>query len=222
MNELLRESRAIVTEVPGTTRDTIEENLDIEGITVKITDTAGIRSTEDKIEKIGIEKTKEAFNNADLVLFMLDAQSGIDRSDLEIVEKIGEKKCLIIINKIDLGKNITETQIRELFKSNQIIETSLTKNIGLNEIKKKITEMVFSGDLKQNGNIVITNVRHKNLLKKASMEIAEAVKMMENGEALDFVHVNINQVFEYLGEITGQTITDDIMDKVFSEFCIGK
>jgi len=222
MNKLLKESRAIVTEMPGTTRDTIEENISIKGIQIKITDTAGIRNTEDKIEILGIEKTKQAFNDADLIIFMLDAPDGIDESDKEIAEKIGDRKCFVLVNKVDLGSNITKNQIEELIEDSQIIETSLTEDIGLEELEKQIEEMVFSGNLKQSESLMITNARHKNLLKKASSEIAEAISMINAGEALDFVHVNINQVFEYLGEITGQTITDDIMDRVFSEFCVGK
>lgn len=222
MNELLKESRAIVTEVPGTTRDTIEEVVDIHGIPVKLTDTAGIRNTSDTIEKIGIQRTKEAFNKADLIIFMIDGQSGIDSSDLEIAEKIGDRKCLVIVNKADLGVNITRKQISDVIKNSQIIEMSITEGSGLDELEKSISEMVFSGDIKQENSLMITNVRHRDLLKKTSAEISEALRMIDDGEALDFVHINVNQAFEYLGEITGQTITDDIMDRVFSEFCVGK
>ncbi len=222
MNELLKESRAIVTEVPGTTRDTIEEVVNISGISVKLTDTAGIRETSDKIEKIGIEKTKEAFNKADLVIFMMDGQSGIDESDMEIAENIGDRKCFVVINKIDLGRNISGEQVNDLVRSSKVIEMSLTKNTGLDELESSIAAMVFSGNLKQADSLMITNVRHRDLLIKASAEIDEAIQTAEAGEALDFVHVNINQAFEYLGEITGQTVTDDIMEKVFGEFCVGK
>lgn len=222
MNELLRESRAIVTEIPGTTRDTIEEIVSIGGIPVKITDTAGIRNTDDKIEQIGIEKTKEAFNKADLVIFMLDGRIGIDEQDIEISKNIGDRKSFTIVNKSDLGRTIDDKEIYKLVKNTTIIEMSLTEGTGLTTLEKEITDMVFTGNLKQRDSLVVTGIRHRDLLKKASTELCEAINMINQGEALDFVHVNINQAFDYLGEITGQTITDDIMDKVFSEFCVGK
>lgn len=222
MNELLRESRSIVTEIPGTTRDTIEEVVSVNGIPVKLTDTAGIRDTDDKIEQIGIEKTKEAFNKADLIIFMLDGQSGIDDLDREIVEKIGDRKCFAIINKTDLGRNVSDQQIHELIPHATIIEMSVIEGIGLKDVEQGISEMVFAGELKQENSLVVTNTRHKDLLKKTAKEIKEAIRMIDTGEALDFVHVNVNQALEYLGEITGESVTDDIMDKVFSDFCVGK
>lgn len=222
MNELLKETRAIVTEIPGTTRDTIEEGMTIGGIPVKLTDTAGIRDTRDKIEQIGIEKTKEAFNRADLIILMLDGQRGLDEEDRSIAEKIGDRKCFAVINKVDIGNNIGDTQIREILPHALIIEMSLKDGYGLENLEDGIRDMVFSGSLKQEQSLLVTSARHKDLLKKTSRELSEATKMIEAGEALDFVHVNINQAFEYLGEITGETITDDIMDRVFSEFCVGK
>jgi tRNA modification GTPase len=222
MNRLLGESRAIVTEIPGTTRDTIEEIVNIEGIPLKLTDTAGIRNTEDKVEKMGINKTKDAFNKADLVLLILDADNGIEDSDIEIADKIGARKCIVIINKIDLARNIDHWKIKEIIANPIIIETSLTDNIGIDNLKKSIRNLVFAGELRQDNSPVVTNIRHKDLLKKTNNELTQAVNMLNLGEALDFVHVNINQAFEYLGEITGETVTDDIMDKVFSQFCVGK
>ena len=222
MNELLKETRAIVTEIPGTTRDTIEEGINIDGIPIKITDTAGIRQTKDKIEQIGIQKTKEAFNKADLIIFMLDGKSGIDESDKEISEKIGDRKCFAVINKTDLGNIIKREEILSLVPHAEIIEMSLKDGKGRDILERGITDMVFSGNLKQGQSLVVTSVRHKDLMKKASEELGQAMNMIDAREALDFVHVNVNQAYEYLGEITGQTVTDDIMDRVFSEFCVGK
>lgn len=222
MNELLREARSIVTEIPGTTRDTIEEVVNLNGIPVKLTDTAGIRDTDDKIEKIGIQKTKEAFNNADLIIFMLDGQSGIDDLDRDIGSKIGERKCFAVINKTDLGRNMSDNQIHELVPEATIIEMSVVNGLGLEKVEQGITELVFAGELKQENSLVVTGARHKNLLKQASKEMEEAMNMIDIGEALDFVHVNVNQALEYLGEITGESVTEDILHKVFSQFCVGK
>lgn len=222
MNELLKESRAIVTDIPGTTRDTIEELVSINGIPVRLTDTAGIRETDDKIEYFGIEKTKEAFNKADLIILMLDAELGIDSYDKDIASKIGDKKCIIVINKTDVGDNISKEDAQALAPGSTVVKMSLTDYIGVDELEKEISETVLSGKVKQSESLVITNVRHKNLLEKAKDELAQAIDMLDLGEALDFVHVNINQALEYLGEITGRTIADDILDKVFADFCVGK
>lgn len=222
MNQLLRESRAIVTEIPGTTRDTIEEMVSINGIPVRLTDTAGIRDTDDQIEYYGIERTKEAFNKADLIVLLLDAEIGIDSFDEDIADKIGDKKCIVVINKIDAGNRISESDVNKIVPDAKVIKMSLTENIGIDELEKEISESVLSGQIKQGESLVITNVRHKNLLVKAKSELEQAIGMLELGEALDFVHVNINQALENLGEITGRTIADDILDKVFAEFCVGK
>lgn len=222
MNELLKESRAIVTEIPGTTRDTIEEVISINGLPIKLTDTAGIRDTDDEIESVGIEKTKAAFNKADLIILMVDAVAGIDSYDELISSYIGDRKAIVVINKTDAGNAISVEDAKSLVPKADVIKMSIKDEIGITELEEEISNMVFKGKVRQGENLVITNLRHKKLLEKAKHELVQSISMISMGEALDFVHVNINQALENLGEITGESISDDILDKVFSEFCVGK
>lgn len=222
MNGLLNENRAIVTAIPGTTRDIIEENLVIRDIPVILTDTAGIRDTEDLIEKIGIEKSKESFNNADLVIFMLDGSRELDDEDRSIASHIGERRTLILLNKTDLEQQISEKEIREMVPEGKIIETSMENGEGIDRIKDEIENLVYSGKVKQNDSLIITNIRHDNLLRNASAALRDAISTAESGGCLDFVEVDVKRGFELLGEITGESVNDEIITEVFSRFCLGK
>ena len=222
LNALLKESRAIVTEIPGTTRDTIEESMSIRGIPIKLVDTAGIRNTDDKIEKIGIEKSKQAFNEADLVVFMVDGSEALSDGDLTLLEYIGNKKAIVLINKIDIEKRINEQQILDILPNSDIISTSVTGDIGINELEEKIEALVYGGKVKQNESLLITNARHKDLLTRASNALSDAKGMTEKKEALDFVEVDVKLCWELLGEIIGETATEDIIHEVFASFCLGK
>jgi len=222
MNALLKESRAIVTEIPGTTRDTIEEVLSVKDIPVKLTDTAGIRETEDKIEKIGIEKSKESFNRADLVIFMVDGNSPLSEEDLDIIKYLGNRKVIVLINKVDLGQIVEADKIKEMIPQAYIINTSIKNGFGLEELEDQIVDMVYGGQVKQEESLLVTNVRHKELLEKAKKSIVDALDMTEKREALDFIEVDIKHSFELLGEIIGDSVTDDIIDQVFARFCLGK
>lgn len=222
MNTFLKESRAIVTEIPGTTRDIIEESMSIRGIPVRLTDTAGIRRTEDKIEQIGIEKSKEAFNRADLVLFMLDASREISEEDREIIEYINGKKTVVLLNKMDLPLRISEEEIKKSIPDARIIKTSMTEDQGLYELENYIEEMVYGGAVSQQERSWITDVRHKELMMKAAQSLCDAVDMTRRREAMDFVEVDIRNAWELLGSVIGETVSDDIIDEVFSRFCLGK
>jgi len=222
LNILLKENRAIVTEIPGTTRDTIEENVDIKGIPVKLVDTAGIRNTDDKIEQIGIEKSKHAFNEADLVLFMIDGSEELSNENLELLKYLENKKAIILINKIDIDSKVSEKQVFEIVPNASVIHTSLTNEIGINELEEKIEALVYSGEVKQNESLLVTNVRHKDLLVRANNAILDAKRMTKEREALDFIEVDVKLSWELLGEIIGETATDDIIDEVFANFCLGK
>lgn len=222
MNALLKESRAIVTEIPGTTRDTIEEMLSIRGIPVKLTDTAGIRQTQDVIEKIGIEKSKEAFNEADLVIFILDGSRSLDEEDLEIMEVIGDRKAIVLINKSDLGRNVRTDEIRQKLPQSEVIETSIINGEGLETVENTIESMVYSGETVQKNSCMVTSVRHIELLNQASDSMRDAGEMTARGEALDFIEVDINAAYQSLGEIIGEAVADDIINEVFSRFCLGK
>lgn len=222
MNRFLRESRAIVTDIPGTTRDIIEESMSLRGIPVKLIDTAGIRSTEDIIEKIGIEKSREALNQADLVIFVLDGSREISREDREIADGVRNKKTLILINKADLTQIVTESQIKQWMPESRVILTSMESGEGVKEVEDLIYDMVFEGQVTQENRLLITNVRHADLMKQAKEEIQMALSMCRRGEALDFLEVNVRQCFEVLGEIIGETVSDTIIEEVFARFCLGK
>ena len=222
LNALLKESRAIVTEIPGTTRDTIEESMSIRGIPVRLVDTAGIRSTNDVIEKIGIEKSKQAFNEADLVIFMVDGSEELLDEDLELLKYVENRKAIVLINKIDLDKRINEQQLFDILPDAEIINTSVTGDLGINELEEKIEAMVYSGNVKQNESLLITNARHKDLLARANSALSDAKMMTEKKEALDFVEVDVKLCWELLGEIIGETATEDIINEVFANFCLGK
>lgn len=222
MNRFLRESRAIVTDIPGTTRDVIEESMSLRGIPVKLIDTAGIRETDDIIEKIGIEKSMDAFNRADLVIFVLDGSRELSEEDKEIAEHIEGKKTLVLVNKADLTQVVTEEEIKALNPDSHVIFTSMENGEGLDLVEEHIYNMVYGGQVKQENGLIVTNVRHSDLMKKAKEEIEAALFMCGGGEALDFLEVNVRQCFEYLGEIIGEAISDTIIDEVFARFCLGK
>ena len=222
MNTLLRETRAIVTEIPGTTRDTIEEALTIRNIPVKLTDTAGIRHTDDVIEKIGIEKSKESFNKADLVIFMVDNSRPLDDEDREIIEYIGDRKVLAIINKTDLENRLDISEIKRKLPNGIFIETSMAREDGISRIEDEIENLVYGGKVKQNDSMMVTNVRHKALLEEASSALRDAASMAGAGEALEFLEIDVNRAYEALGEIIGEAVNEDIINEVFARFCLGK
>lgn len=222
MNALLRETRAIVTEIPGTTRDTIEEALTIRNIPVKLTDTAGIRHTDDVIEKIGIEKSKESFNKADLVIFMVDNSRPLDDEDREIIEYIGDRKVLAVINKTDLENRLDISEIKRKLPNGIFIETSMAREDGISRIEDEIENLVYGGKVKQNDSMMVTNVRHKALLEEASYALRDAASMAGAGEALEFLEIDVNRAYEALGEIIGEAVNEDIINEVFARFCLGK
>jgi len=222
MNSLLKEARAIVTEIPGTTRDTIEEHLSVRGIPVRLTDTAGIRETSDIVEKMGIEKSKESFNNADMVIFILDSSRELSDEDKEIIELVDQEKSLVVLNKIDLDRVLTLESIKDMLPNAVIIETSMETQEGIDLIEEKIEEKVYGGSVSQSNSVMVTNVRHKNILEKAEKSISDAIGMTQMMEALEFIEIDVNSCYEALGEIIGETVQDDIINEVFARFCLGK
>ena len=222
MNALLRESRAIVTDIPGTTRDTIEEALSIDGIPVVLTDTAGIRETSDKIETIGIERSKASVGNADLVLFMIDGSRELDEEDTFIAEHLEPGKTVIVINKTDLEQKVSKEDIQALAEGADIIETSLTDEAGTEIVEKTILSRVMSGETVQGQSVTVTNARHEKLLRDAAQSIRDALVLTGHEEPLEIIEIDVNQAYESLGEIIGESVGDDIIDEVFSRFCLGK
>lgn len=223
LNALLRESRAIVTDIEGTTRDVIEEQLNINGILIKLIDTAGIRDTKDIVEQIGVEKSKEIINIADLIILVLDSSREITDEDMFILDNIKDKKAIVLINKTDLEAKWNENIIREHVKEHvRIIKISASLNQGIKDLEDEITNMVFKGNVKGNNDLMITNTRHKDALYKAINSANDCINGIKNDMPIDFVEIDLKNIWDLLGEVTGQTVSEDLLDTIFSEFCIGK
>ena len=222
MNCLIRESRAIVTEIPGTTRDTIEEAVSIRNLPVYLIDTAGIRDTDDTVEKIGIEKTKEAFNNADYIILVVDGSRPLTSEDEEIISYVRGRRALVLLNKRDLGAEVTVDVISEKLPDCDIIETALSKGEGLTEIEDNIESLVYGGQISQGESLMVNNVRHIDLLKHADSAAGDALSLLEIMEPLDIVEIDIRNAYDFLGEIVGDTVSDEIINEVFARFCLGK
>ena len=222
LNRILKEDRAIVTEFEGTTRDTIEEYVNINGIPLKLIDTAGIRNAEDEVEKIGINKSKEIAKNADLVIAIFDASKPLSKEDKEILEIIKGKKVIILLNKIDLQQKIHKED--EEFKkvTNSVIEISALNNIGIDYLYEEITNLFEINEINIDNDIVITNIRHKNLIHQAIVTIEKTKETIQKKTPIDIVAVYIKEILEDLGNITGEFVTEDIINEIFSKFCLGK
>ena len=222
LNSILGENRAIVTDIAGTTRDVIEEFVNIKGIPLKIVDTAGIRETEDVVEKIGVEKSRESFSTADLVIMVLDASRKLSEEDMEILESLKNKKTIVLLNKMDLEPQIELEKIEEFVNSEDIIKVSALKHQGIEELQDKIEAMVYHGSVKNSSNLMITNSRHKDALFKAYESINDAISAIEQRMPYDFIEVDFKNIWDYLGYINGDTVREDLLDTIFSNFCIGK
>ena len=222
LNSILGENGAIVTDIAGTTRDVIEEFVNIKGIPLKIVDTAGIRETEDVVEKIGVEKSRESFSTADLVIMVLDASRKLSEEDMEILESLKNKKTIVLLNKMDLEPQIELEKIEEFVNSEDIIKISALKHQGIEELQDKIEAMVYHGSVKNSSNLMITNSRHKDALFKAYESINDAISAIEQRMPYDFIEVDFKNIWDYLGYINGDTVREDLLDTIFANFCIGK
>lgn len=222
LNAVLGENRAIVTDIPGTTRDVIEEFVNIKGIPLKIVDTAGIRETEDVVEKIGVEKSKEFFNSADLSIVVLDSSRELEIEDIEILEAVQPNKTIVLLNKTDLDQVIDIEKIKQFVDEKSIITISALQHEGIEKIHDKIEDMVFEGTVRNSSDLVVTNSRHKDALYKAKQSISDALTAIDSYMPLDFIEVDFKNIWDYLGYINGDTVTEDLLDTIFSNFCIGK
>ncbi len=222
LNRILKEDRAIVSNIEGTTRDTIEEFVDIEGIPLKLIDTAGIRNSSNEIEQIGIQKSKKLANSADLIIAIFDITKNLDEDDQELLEIIKDKKCIILLNKIDiLPENIDLENKLKLINKN-ILKISVMEDIGIQSLYDKIIELYSFNTESLSNDVLISNERHKNLIQKAKMEINEAINATENDMYIDIISIYITNAMNYLAEITGNNVTDDVIDEIFKKFCLGK
>lgn len=221
LNALVGKDRAIVTEVAGTTRDILEEQINLNGISLNVIDTAGIRETEDIVEKIGVNKAKEYLSRADLVIYVVDSSRKLDSDDFEIIDRIGDKNAIVLLNKSDLNPVTTKIEIEKHLKK-QIILISARENTGMEALEDAIKEMFFHGKIEFNDEIYITNVRHKSSLKNALESLDLVRESIKNQMPEDFYSIDLMSAYEELGNIIGEAVDDDLVNEIFSKFCMGK
>lgn len=222
LNSMLKEERAIVTDIAGTTRDIIEEQISIEGIPFKVIDTAGIRDAKDKIEQIGIEKSKKAANEADVILAVFDSSVPLNDEDREILNLLKHKKSIIVLNKTDL-KQIVNNECKEIQDVNtEVINISLKNNEGLERIYESLVKMFNLNQINLDNELTITNIRHQELINKAIESTRKALNDLNNSMPIDIISINIKEILEHLGEITGDNVSEDIIKSIFAKFCLGK
>ena len=222
LNIMLNEDRAIVSNQAGTTRDTIEEFIKIQGVPLKIIDTAGIRQTEDEIEAIGVKKAIDLIDDADLVIAIFDMSQELDEEDERILELVKNKKTIILLNKCDLSEKNENTTSYMAKINKTVIEASMKTKKGVDELYNTIVKMFQVGEVEIGKDVIITNIRHKNQIHKALGSIERAIKTVENEMPIDIVAVEIKQALEDLGSITGDNVSEDIIQSIFSKFCLGK
>ena len=235
LNVLIGEDRAIVTDIAGTTRDVLEEHINLQGISLNIMDTAGIRDTEDIVEKIGVDKAKNYAENADLIIYVIDASSKLDENDEEILKMIDGKQSIILLNKSDLDMIVTKQDVKNAFFARNlaenyneesfnipVIEVSAKKRQGIEELEQTLKDMFFEGNLAFNDEIYITNVRHKTALNDALSSLLKVNESIEAGMPEDFYSIDLLDAYESLGSITGEKIGEDLVNEIFSKFCMGK
>lgn len=223
LNILAGEEKAIVTDVAGTTRDILEENIKFHGIGLNIIDTAGIRSTEDVVEKIGVEKAKKFALNADLIIYVVDSSVDFDESDYEILELIQDKKCIVLLNKTDLNAKVAEIDLKEKLKDGTvIIKTSTKENIGIEEFENTVKDMFLKGSISGNDEIMITNMRHKEALLEAFESLNQVKRSLLDDMPEDFYSIDLMSAYASLGTIIGEEVGEDLVNEIFSKFCMGK
>ena len=222
LNRMLHEDKAIVTDVAGTTRDVLEEYVNVRGVPLKLVDTAGIRETNDKVEKIGVERSRKAIQTADLVLLVLDSSQPLSKEDRQLIDVTNEAKRIIILNKTDLPLQLDMDELLKLVPEDQIIRTAATEGIGLDDLKEKIAKLFFGGIESNQNSVVVTNARHIGLLNQAEDALDSVLQGLDDGVPVDLVQIDMTQCWDLLGEITGDSYQDELLDQLFSQFCLGK
>ena len=222
LNAILKEDRAIVTEIEGTTRDTIEEFVNINGIPLKLIDTAGIRDAKDEVEKIGISKSREIAKEADLVIAIFDSSKELSKEDMEILEIAKNKKSIIILNKMDLETKVDENNEKIKDANSKVIKMSALKKEGIEELYNEISNLFSLNEINLDNEVLITNIRHKDLISKAIKDVKKAKETLDKKMPLDIIAIFMKDILEDLAEITGEEVTEDIIDEIFSKFCLGK
>ena len=222
LNILVGDERASVTDIAGTTRDTLEEFINIHGVPLNIADTAGIRDTQDIIEKIGVDKAKNFAEDADLVIYVVDGSTPLDENDYEIINLIKDKKVIVLINKTDLAAVTDADTVRRLMKEHPILEISAKEETGIDQFEVLLKDMFFQGNVTFNDEIYITNVRQKTAIAQALESLQLVMNSIEEGMPEDFFSIDLMNAYEQLGSVIGEAVGEDLVDKIFSDFCMGK
>ena len=221
MNVLVGEERAIVTDIAGTTRDTLEEHIRLRGISLNVVDTAGIRDTEDVVEKIGVTKARTAAEDADLIIYVVDASVPLDENDRDIIEMIRNRKAVVLLNKTDLEQVVSVEEL-EKQTGHRVIPVSAKEETGIEELEKEIQSMFYQGDIDFNDEVYVTNIRHKTALTESLSSLKLVQKSIEDGMPEDFYSIDLMNAYEQLGTIIGEAVEDDLVNEIFSKFCMGK
>ncbi|WP_301560426.1 tRNA uridine-5-carboxymethylaminomethyl(34) synthesis GTPase MnmE [Staphylococcus epidermidis] len=222
LNNLIQDNKAIVTEVAGTTRDVLEEYVNVRGVPLRLVDTAGIRDTEDIVEKIGVERSRKALSEADLILFVLNNNEPLTEDDQTLFEVIKNEDVIVIINKTDLEQRLDVSELREMIGDMPLIQTSMLKQEGIDELEIQIKDLFFGGEVQNQDMTYVSNSRHISLLKQARQSIQDAIDAAESGIPMDMVQIDLTRTWEILGEIIGESASDELIDQLFSQFCLGK
>lgn len=222
LNNLIQDNKAIVTEVAGTTRDVLEEYVNVRGVPLRLVDTAGIRDTEDIVEKIGVERSRKALSEADLILFVLNNNEPLTEDDQTLFEVIKNEDVIVIINKTDLEQRLDVSELREMIGDMPLIQTSMLKQEGIDELEIQIKDLFFGGEVQNQDMTYVSNSRHISLLKQARQSIQDAIDAAESGIPMDMVQIDLTRTWEILGEIIGELASDELIDQLFSQFCLGK
>ncbi|RNM24721.1 tRNA uridine-5-carboxymethylaminomethyl(34) synthesis GTPase MnmE [Staphylococcus ureilyticus] len=222
LNNLIQDNKAIVTEVPGTTRDTLEEYVNVRGVPLRLVDTAGIRETEDIVERIGVERSRKALGEADLILFVLNYNEPLTEEDRKLYEVIKNEDAIVIINKMDLDKRLDISEVKEMVGDMPIIQTSMLKQEGIDQLEIQIRDLFFAGDVQNQDMTYVSNSRHISLLKQARNSIQDAIDAAEDGVPMDMVQIDLTRTWEILGEIIGESASEELINQLFSQFCLGK
>ncbi|HFJ5075594.1 TPA: tRNA uridine-5-carboxymethylaminomethyl(34) synthesis GTPase MnmE [Staphylococcus aureus] len=222
LNNLIQDNKAIVTEVAGTTRDVLEEYVNVRGVPLRLVDTAGIRETEDIVEKIGVERSRKALSQADLILFVLNNNEALTQEDYTLYEVVKNEDVIVIVNKMDLEQNIDINEVKDMIGDTPLIQTSMLKQEGIDELEIQIRDLFFGGEVQNQDMTYVSNSRHISLLKQARQTIQDAIDAAESGVPMDMVQIDLTRTWEILGEIIGETASDELINQLFSQFCLGK
>lgn len=222
LNNLIQDNKAIVTEVAGTTRDVLEEYVNVRGVPLRLVDTAGIRDTEDIVEKIGVERSRKALSEADLILFVLNNNEPLTEEDRTLYEVIKNEDAIVIVNKTDLERRLDIEEVKTMIEDTPLIQTSMLKQEGIDELELQIRDLFFGGDVQNQDMTYVSNSRHISLLKQARQSIQDAIDAAESGIPMDMVQIDLTRTWEILGEIIGESASDELIDQLFSQFCLGK